>query len=421
MVVKVASPRQRDADVIVVGAGPGGSAAAHYLANYGLDVVVLERATFPRDKVGGDGLTPRTVSEIVRMGVPVQQEDGWQRNKGLRVYGGGRKYYFEWPEIERYPNYGAASARNKLDQTLAFKARESGARLKQGKMVTGPIVHERSDRVIGVRVQPMDENGRRIRDAEEEEFYAPIIMAADGVSARIATALGIYKDENRPMGVAIRARFKTPRHDDEWMESHLELWEGKPQESNLLPGYGWIFPLGDGTVNVGLGSVSSTAEATKIPYRKIFNSWMANAPEEWEFTEENLVTPLRSAALPMAFNRKPLYQNGLFLLGDAGGMVSPFNGEGIAYAMQAGRVAADVTAQAFSRTTAQARERTLLTYPRRMADDIGGYFSLGRLFVKLIEKPEIMRICTTYGLQRPILTRHVMKLLSDSYDTRVRE
>src|SRR5690625_3839194 len=157
MVVKVASPRSQDADVIVVGAGPGGSAAAHYLANYGLDVLVLERATFPRDKVCGDGLTPRTVSEIVRMGIPVRQEDGWQRNKGLRVYGGGRKYYFEWPEIERYPNYGAASARNKLDQTLAFKAQESGARLKQGKMVTGPIVHERTDRVSDGRAERLAE------------------------------------------------------------------------------------------------------------------------------------------------------------------------------------------------------------------------------------------------------------------------
>ena len=418
MVVSVAGSRKRDADVIVVGAGPSGAAAAHYLANYGLEVLLLERATFPRDKVCGDGLTPRAVSEIVRMGIQVREEDGWHRNKGLRVYGGGRQYYFPWPEIERYPSYGAASARNKLDQALAFKARESGAELREGMMVTGPILHERSERVIGVRVQPMDENGRRIRDAEETELYAPVVMAADGVSARLATSLGIEKDEDRPMGVAIRARFKTPRHDDEWMESHLELWEGKPQESALLPGYGWIFPLGDGTVNVGLGSVSSTAKATKIEYRRIFNAWMANAPEEWEFTEENLVTPLRSAALPMAFNRKPLYKNGMFLIGDAGGMVSPFNGEGIAYGMQAGRIAADVTAQAFSRTTAQARERTLLTYPRRMADDIGGYFSLGRLFVKLIEKPEIMRICTTYGLPRPMLMRFVMKLLSDSYDTR---
>lgn len=418
MVVSVAGSRKHDADVIVVGAGPGGSAAAHYLSNHGLDVLLLERATFPRDKVCGDGLTPRTVSEIVRMGVRLDPEDGWHPNKGLRVFGGGRELYFPWPEIERYPSYGGAFARNKLDEQLAMKARESGARLMEGQMVTGAIQDDRTDRVIGVRVQPMDAAGKRIRDAEEIEYHAPLVMAADGVSARLATSLGIEKAENRPMGVAIRARYQTPRHDDEWMESHLELWEGKPRESALLPGYGWIFPLGDGTVNVGLGSVSSTAKATKIEYRKIFNTWMSNAPAEWEFTPENLVAPLRSAALPMAFNRKPLYRNGLFLLGDAGGMVSPFNGEGIAYAMQAGRIAADVAAQALSRSTPQLRERTLLTYPKLMAEDIGGYFALGRVFTKLIEKPEFMRIAVNYGLPRPLLMRFVMKLLSDSYDTR---
>src|SRR5699024_4082829 len=144
-----------------------------------------------------------------------------------------------------------------------------------------------------------------------------------------------------------------------------DVWEAKPQESALLPGYGWIFPLGDGTVNVGLGPGSSPAKATMIEHRRIVNTRMANAPEEGELTQDHLVTPRRTPALPMGFNRKPLYKNGMFLLGDAGGMVSPFNGEGIAYGMQAGRIAADVTAQAFSLTTAQARERTLLTYPRR--------------------------------------------------------
>src|SRR5690625_6617326 len=168
------------------------------------------------------------------------------------------------------------------------------------------------------------------------------------------------------------------------------------------------YHYGDGTVNVGLVSVSSTANSTKIEYRRIFNTWMANAPEEWEFTDDNLVTPLRSAALPMGFNRKPLYRNGLFLIGDAAGMVSPFNGEGIAYAMQAGRIAAEVTAQAFSRTTAPLRERTLLTYPQRMADDIGGHFNLGRVLYKLNERPEIQRLCVHHGLPPPPTMRFVM-------------
>ncbi|MNW51075.1 putative oxidoreductase [compost metagenome] len=145
---------------------------------------------------------------------------------------------------------------------------------------------------------------------------------------------------------------------------------------------------------------------------------MANAPAEWEFTPENQTGPVRGAALPMGFNRKPLYSRGVVLVGDSGGMVSPFNGEGIAYAMQAARVAADVVAQSRARSTDAARERTLATYPEIMRRDLGGYYTLGRYFVRLIEHPEIMRLCTRYGLPRPLVMRFVLKLLSDCYEPR---
>src|SRR5690606_38945866 len=118
------------------------------------------------------------------------------------------------------------------------------------------------------------------RAGDEVTFRAPLVVAADGVSARVALGLGIEKRMDRPMGVAVRTYFKTPRHDDEWMESWLELWDGEPGRSDLLPGYGWIFPLGDGTANVGLGSVSSTATATKIDYRDLLKRWIANTPPE---------------------------------------------------------------------------------------------------------------------------------------------
>nr|WP_156252057.1 geranylgeranyl reductase family protein [Pseudactinotalea terrae] len=408
-----------DADVIVVGAGPAGSSAAHYLAAAGRSVLLLEKATFPRDKVCGDGLTPRAVSELVRMGVPMRPEDGWMRNKGLRVIGGGHTLHLPWPEIERYPSYGLAKARMGLDQTLAHHARATGAKLMEGINVTGPVVDDRTGRIVGVTARKVDARGRKIVGEDVEQvFRAPVVIAADGVSARLATSMGIAKSDNRPMGVAVRTYFRTPRHDDEWMESHLELWEGEPRKSALLPGYGWIFPLGDGTANVGLGSVSSTAKATQLDYRSLLEAWMRNAPAEWEFTPENQIGPVRGAALPMAFNRKPLYRRGLILVGDAGGMVSPFNGEGIAYGLQAGRIAADVIGQALARETAAERERTLATYATRMADDVGGYFQLGRQFVKVIERPEVMRLCTTYGLPRKHLMNFVLKLLSDSYDTR---
>lgn len=401
-----------DADVIVVGGGPGGSATAHYLAQLGHSVILLEKSTFPRDKVCGDGLTPGAVSELIRMGVPMPAEEGWMRNKGLRVIGGGHEIYLPWPDTESYPNYGMAKARTSFDETLAMHAKATGADLRTGTTAVAPIVNERSGRIEGVVA-------REGRDRENTfELRAPIVVDAGGVSARIATMMGLAPKENRPMGVAVRTYFRSPRHNDEWMESQLELWDGPREDSNLLPGYGWIFPLGDGLVNVGLGSVSSTANATKLDYKDLFRTWMRNAPADWEFTEENQVGKLRSAALPMAFNRQPLYHNGLLLIGDSGGMVSPFNGEGIAYAMMAGRVAADIISQALARTSGYGHVKALRSYPDAMKAEIGGYYTLGRVFVKLIENPQIMRLCTKYGLPRPQLMKLVHKLLSDGYERR---
>lgn len=396
-----------EADVVIVGAGPGGAAAAYHLATLGLDVAVLDKATFPRDKICGDGLTPAAVSEIQLMGVDTT---GWTKNRGLRVIGGGNQIYFDWPEQASLPGYGMARARGELDQALIERAQQAGARLYEGHHVTGAL---RSDtgRITGVRARV-----GRGAGAREVTATGRLVVDAGGVAARLATSLGLEKNAKRPMGVAARTYFRSPRGDDPWMESHLELWSGKPGESELLPGYGWIFPVGDGVVNVGLGSVSSDAKATSLPYKEVFSKWVANLPPEWGLTPDNQIGPLRSAALPMSFNRRPHYTNGLALIGDAGGMVSPFNGEGIAPAMKAGRLLADAAASAFGRDTEAGFDLAMSVYPEQLQQAYGGYYSLGRVFVALIENPKIMRICTYYGLPRRRLMKFVNKLLSDGYE-----
>jgi menaquinone-9 beta-reductase len=393
------------ADVIVVGAGPGGSAAAYHLATAGLDVLMLEKTSFPREKVCGDGLTPRAVKALTAMGISIDEGDGWLRNKGLRIIGGGGRIELAWPDLSAFPGFGTIRARTDFDQLLARHAQKAGVRLRENVTVVGPRLDERTGRVTGVVA----------KDGQEEKGYgARVVIAADGNSSRLSISMGLHKRDDRPLGVAVRTYYKSPRHDDDYLEAWLDLWDGK----SLLPGYGWIFGMGDGTSNVGLGLLNTSAAFGHIDYRALLRRWLSAMPAEWGFAEENRTGPVRGAALPMGFNRTPHYTRGLVLVGDAGGMVNPFNGEGIAYAMESGEIAARSIVQALARPTASGTERVLQGYPAALKENYGGYYTLGRTFVKMIGNPSFMKFATRHGIKRPAVMRMTMKLLGNLTEPR---
>jgi geranylgeranyl reductase family protein len=396
-----------EADVIVVGAGPAGATTAFYLAQSGLDVLLLDKSRFPREKVCGDGLTPRAVKTLVGMGISVSEQDGWVRNKGLRVIGAGKRLELPWPELASYPGYGLVRTRLDLDETLARRAQQAGARLLEGVTVTGPVRDERTGRMTGVAAKATD-------GGEDRTYLARVVVAADGNSSRLSVAMGLRKRDDRPLGVAVRTYYRTHRHDDDYLESWLDLWDG----DRLLPGYGWIFGMGDGTSNVGLGLLNTSDAFGHTDYHALLRKWLKSMPAEWGFTEENRTQPIRGAALPMGFNRTPHYYQGLLLAGDAGGMVNPFNGEGIAYAMESGEILARTIVQALARSRRAETERVLAGYPHALNQAYGGYYALGRTFVKLIGKPTLMRIATKHSMGRPALMRFALKLLANLTDPR---
>jgi len=406
--VSVPEPLPERADVVVVGAGPAGSTAAAYLAGAGLDVLLVEKSSFPRDKVCGDGLTPRAVRELEHLGLPTGTDDGWARTRGLRLVGGGRAYEIPWPELSGFPGHGLVRTRADFDEVLARHAQARGAVLAERTAAVGPVLDEGSGRVVGVTVRAVDERGRRA--GEDAVVRSPLVLAADGVSARMALALGIERRTDRPLGVAARAYFSTPRSADPWMESWLELWSGEPRRSPLLPGYGWIFGLGDGTANVGLGVIDAPE---KVDLKALLRAWLATVPPEWHLDEEHQVGPVRSAALPMGFNRTPHASRGMLLLGDAGGMVNPFNGEGIEYAMHSGRLAAEVGARALRTPDGAAREEALQAYPAALRAELGGYFTLGRTFARLISHPPVMAAAVRFGLPNRLVMHLVVKMLAN--------
>ncbi|WP_392674897.1 geranylgeranyl reductase family protein [Streptomyces sp. LN785] len=391
-----------EADVIVVGAGPAGSAAAYHLARAGIDVLLLEKAHFPREKVCGDGLTPRAVHQLIRMGIDINAP-GWTRSRGMRWVAGAHQVHIDWPALGRYPDFGLSRSRHDFDDILARHAVAAGARLRSGVKVTGPVT-DRAGRITGVTATA----GAK----EPVVLRAPIVVAADGASARLALAMGLQRDTNRQIATAARRYYRSPERS---REEYLELWADLrfPGSDHYLPGYGWIFPMGDGRVNVGLGALPHRRHGI-ADLRATLDQWLARTPHAWGLHEENADGPVRSAALPLGFNRHPLYTRGLLLVGDSGGMVSPWNGEGIGQAMEAGEVAAESATLALALPPGPRRERVLHSYPVEMNRRWGRYYRLGNAAADIVfSRSGFQPILNRYVMGSPFLLNTLARMLTD--------
>ncbi|HVM11299.1 MAG TPA: geranylgeranyl reductase family protein [Actinomycetota bacterium] len=389
-----------EADVLVVGGGPAGAATAAHLARNGADVVVVDKATFPREKVCGDGLTPRGVKALHRVGVD-PTEPGFVSVRGLRTHGAGVKLELPWPRLRDFPDFGVVRTRHDLDHLLLQRAQKDGARVWEGAEALEPRVER--GWVAGAMV-------RRQPDAAPVEVRARFVVACDGASSRFAQRAGVRRDPSRPIGVAARRYYRSPHDPGGMFESWLELWDGPRQ----LPGYGWVFPVEPGLLNVGAGLINTYRRFRDVSARHAFDVFARGLPPEWALTEENAVGPVLSGPLPTSLNRRPLATPGLLLVGDAAGAVNPFNGEGIAYALETGELAAELIHAAIERD----RPALAHLYPIELRRRYGRYFTLGRAFVKLIGNPAVMRAATRYGLPRRRLMAFLLRTMANLTDGR---
>jgi geranylgeranyl reductase family protein len=389
-----------ETDVLVVGAGPAGSAAAYHLARHGIDVTMVERAAFPREKVCGDGITPRGVAAILRMGVD-PDDPGFERVRGLRVHSRYGTIDLPWPELTSWPDYGLVRTRHDFDALLAGRAQKAGARLIERTEAVAPIMER--GWVRGASLRRADE-----KDAETSEVRARFVVTADGAASRFGGPAGVKRDDTRPLGIAARRYYRTSYHPGPWLESWLDLWEG----DLLLPGYGWLFPVTGGRINLGAGLLNTFTHFKDVSAQRLFDAFATMLPPEWGLDEGSADGRLLSGPLPMGMNRRPQAVPGLLVVGDAAGLVNPFNGEGIGYAMESGEMAAELVHEALVRD----RPALAMMYPAALRERYGRYFSIGRGFARGIGRPAIMNATTRFLLPRPRVMAFAMRVLANLSD-----
>ncbi|GMQ93753.1 MAG: geranylgeranyl reductase family protein [Acidimicrobiia bacterium] len=381
--------------VLVIGGGPGGASAAYWLARNGVEVHLVEKERFPREKACGDGLTPRAIKQLLDMNFDFERLD-LHRVDGLRAYAGDLKIEIPWPEHSVYPNWGATMRRADLDGIVAGMAEEQGAFIEQ-ETTAMPIVEH--DRVTGVALT---------NDGGVHTVHPDLVIIADGSNSRFGRGVGAARRKDYPFGLAVRAYYESPNSDDRFIESQLDI---RDEQGRAMPGYGWVFPLGDGEINVGAGLVSTFKGWKDVNTSRILAAYTASLPEHWKVVETTPRTRPIGGKLPMSLSVGPKVGRNWALIGDASGAVNPFNGEGIDYAYETGRMAAFWVAEA-----ATGNDTALTGYAEELENTYGDYHRVARVFVKAIGNPAIMRSLTTVGLRSKPLMEWTLKVMANLLD-----
>lgn len=378
-------------EVLVVGGGPAGTACAAWLADAGCRVALVERSAYPRAKTCGDGLTPRAVKQLADLGLAHTLEHH-HRFWRLRGVGFGRSVELEWPDVPGFPRHGYVMSRHDLDDTLAERAAGLGADVLDATKALEPLDDARGARVTDTRI------GRSY------DLPADFVVVADGANSRFGRLLGTRRPGSPTRGLASRVYLDSDRSHEPFIEGHVEL---RGPSGRCVPGYGWVFPMGDGRVNVGAGLLSSRRHTTETTPGALLRSFVERVAPEWGIEARDLDSTLPTGWLPLGMGTAPLAGRRFLIAGDAAAMVNPFNGEGIAYALESGRLAAE--ALLASGPSGDAGRR----FTGRLVDDYGLYYRLGLLFTRVVGRPHAMRFLADLGLRAEPLMSWAVRAFSN--------
>lgn len=393
-------------DAVVVGAGPAGAATALRLARSGARVLLCDRSEFPRDKACGGGLTPRGVGALDDLGVKLDDTQAI-RVGGIEMGFGHKNINAGFPSTRAWPNYGLVGRRSVMDKAILDGAIDAGAELRTVR-VSGPIFNEGT--CTGVRISS---------DEVSEEIEADWTVAADGATSTTARAAGLSDDVASGRGfwyAAMRTYFGPVDPIVRNGEPQLEFYPLRTSTGRWLPAYGWVFPLPDGSANVGVDLPHAPSLRAALPLRESFDRFLDEmAKTRPGFARAEMLEAPHGALLPEAMKGFRPGVPGLLAVGDAAGMITPYSGEGIAYALEGAELAANAIASQAS------PDEVVRRYAQDLEDGYGFHFSAAFRFMKAMRKGSLANAAAAVGMRSPRVFRAAVRimayLIEDAPDT----
>jgi geranylgeranyl reductase family protein len=381
------------ADVLIIGGGPSGTAAAAQLARRGHRVIVVERDLLVRADRGSALLTPRAMATLRQLDL-VDLHD-LHRVRQVRLTYDDRSTSTGWPSHPSYPSYSAVVPRATFDQQMMEAAVDEGATLLAGHEAIDPIVERgfvRGAKVVG-------------SDGIAFEARAAFTIVADGANSRFGRALGTFRRPTWPYAVGHRATYRSPLHDAGEVELMVDL---RDRSGTPITGYGWMLPAGDGTVSVGVMMMSTSPSFRVLNPAHVLDQIVTDHGARWHLGAEP-VRPGGGGRVPLGLSVGPSAGPTYLLIGDAVGAANPLSGAGIESALETGALAAEVVDEALQTDSAAALQQ----YTRLLNDRYGAFYKVGRLSNRLLGQPAMSRRINQLAARRKPAADALMRMATN--------
>lgn len=384
-------------DVIIVGAGPAGCSCAYQLSKKGLKIALIDKDTFPRDKICGDAISPDVVNQFYRMdtslGEKFKQFPTKKASDGIRFFAPNSNFLdISFTKSKHTESASYVVKRITFDDFFFNQINN----LSEVDIYSGHKVEdiEVSDNVVSVETGKVAIKGK-------------VIVGADGANSIVKKRLIDNKIEREHYSAGLRQYYEnvTGFHDRNHIELHFY--------EDILPGYFWIFPLPNNQANIGLGMLSSEVSKRKVNLRSMLKDIIENHPNVKDrFKDAKPLESIRGFGLPMGSKKRPCSGDHFLLLGDAASLIDPFSGEGIGNAMRSGRIAADHLVRAFEAKRFDAKFNR--RYDKTLYSKMWNEFRFSYYLRKLMQHPKMFNFLLKKGVQ----SKSVRMLLTSILDNR---